>query len=130
MYFLPGSPKDFVSGIGATRSPSSTTGTPSAVRRSPSPAIRNAEGPMSTPRRLPPRSSETPMMWTVRTPSECTTAPRWLTRTVNLRYSRVCGGQLAEPPKEGVMKRVDVGGRGVGGRYGGGGGGGGGEGER
>ena len=27
-----------------------------------SPAIRKAEGPMSTPRRLPPRSSETPMM--------------------------------------------------------------------
>ena len=33
-------------------------------RRQPlaSPAMRNADGPMSTPRRLPPRSSETPMM--------------------------------------------------------------------
>ena len=49
-----------------TRSPSSTTGMPSAVSRSPSPAIRNADGPMSTPRRLPPRSSDTPMMWTGR----------------------------------------------------------------
>src|SRR5687767_1094256 len=28
------------------------------------PAIRNAEGPMSTPRRPAPRSSGTPMMWT------------------------------------------------------------------
>src|SRR3954467_2771186 len=32
--------------------------------RSPRPAMRNADGPMSTPRRLPPRSSGTPMMWT------------------------------------------------------------------
>ena len=31
---------------------------------SPSPAMRNADGPMSTPRRPPPRSSGTPMMWT------------------------------------------------------------------
>src|SRR6185436_16471919 len=66
MYFLPGSPNDFVSGIGATRSPASTTVAPSATNRSPIPAIRNADGPMSTPRRLPPRSSETPMMWTGR----------------------------------------------------------------
>ena len=55
-----------ISGIGATRSPSSTTVMPSAARRSPSPAMRNADGPMSTPRRLPPRSSDTPMMWTGR----------------------------------------------------------------
>src|ERR1051325_6501746 len=33
--------------------------------RSPSPAMRKADGPMSTPRRLPPRSSGTPMTWTV-----------------------------------------------------------------
>ena len=52
-----------VSGIGAGRSPLSTTGTPSAAIRSPRPAMRNADGPMSTPRRLPPRSSGTPMMW-------------------------------------------------------------------
>src|SRR6185295_17094026 len=32
--------------------------------RSASPAIRSADGPMSTPRRLPPRSRGTPMMWT------------------------------------------------------------------
>src|SRR6476646_7485280 len=62
MYFLLGSPMVFVSGIGATRSPWSTTWMPSAVSRSPRPAIRNADGPMSTPRRLPPRSRDTPMM--------------------------------------------------------------------
>ena len=37
-----------------------------AASRSPSPAIRTADGPMSTPRRPPPRSSGTPRMWTVR----------------------------------------------------------------
>ena len=37
---------------------------PSAAMRSPMPAIRSADGPMSTPRRPPPRSSGTPMMWT------------------------------------------------------------------
>ena len=66
MYFLAGSPSALISGIGATRSPSSTTGKPSAESRSASPAMRNADGPMSTPRRLPPRSSETPMMWAAR----------------------------------------------------------------
>ena len=63
MYFLRSDRRaSCVSGIGAARSPLSTTGMPSAVSRSPSPAMRNADGPMSTPRRLPPRSSGTPMM--------------------------------------------------------------------
>ena len=73
--------------------------------RSPSPAMRNADGPMSTPRRLPPRSSETPMMWTGRTagtlaqrldgagaPSSSTRWRRKLTGNVNVRYSDSCGG--------------------------------------
>ena len=51
-----------VSGIGAGRSPLSTTVYPRPAMRSPSPAMRNADGPMSTPRRPPPRSSGTPMM--------------------------------------------------------------------
>ena len=47
---------------------------PRAVSRSPSPAMRNADGPMSTPRRLPPRSSETPMMWTGTHRQDCSIA--------------------------------------------------------
>src|SRR5580704_10115816 len=46
------------------RSPLSTTAWPSFAILSSSPAMRNADGPMSTPRRLPPRSSGTPMTWT------------------------------------------------------------------
>src|SRR5581483_813625 len=34
--------------------------------RSPMPAMRKADGPMSTPRRLPPRSRGTPIRWTER----------------------------------------------------------------
>ena len=55
-----------VSGIGAARSPRSATTQPERARRSPIPAIRTADGPMSTPRRPPPRSSGTPRMCTVR----------------------------------------------------------------
>ena len=62
MNFLRSSERSRVSGIGDGRSPLSTTGTPRLARRSPRPAIRSADGPMSTPRRLPPRSRGTPMM--------------------------------------------------------------------
>ena len=51
-----------VSGVGVTMSPSSIAPWPSAASRSSRPAIRTADGPMSTPRRPPPRSSGTPMM--------------------------------------------------------------------
>src|SRR5258706_6463018 len=67
MYFLCSSRSSCVSGIGAGRSPLSTTEYPRPMSRSPSPAMRKAEGPMSTPRRPPPRSKGTPMMWTVGT---------------------------------------------------------------
>ena len=50
-----------VSGSGAGMLPLSTTVRPSSPSRSASPAIRSAEGPMSVPRRLPPRSRGTPM---------------------------------------------------------------------
>src|SRR5215203_4360064 len=63
MYFLRSSPGCWVSGIGTSRSPLSTTAYPSSRRRTSSPVMRSAEGPMSTPRRPPPRSSGTPMMW-------------------------------------------------------------------
>ena len=53
---------DCVSGIGAGRSPLSATVNPSAAICSPSPAMRNADGPMSTPRLPAPRSNGTPMM--------------------------------------------------------------------
>ena len=44
--------------------PLSSTLQPSEAIRSPRPAMRMADGPMSTPRRPPPRSRGTPMMWT------------------------------------------------------------------
>src|SRR5688500_12924953 len=66
MNFFLGSPCFFVSGIGDARSPRSTTIRPSAVICSLRPAMRKADGPMSTPRRLPPMSSGTPMRWTGR----------------------------------------------------------------
>ena len=53
----------------------STTARPSVAIWSPSPAIRNAEGPMSTPRRPAPRSSGTPMMWTGFTRGDCGSTP-------------------------------------------------------
>src|SRR5690606_9909536 len=57
------SPGSVVSGVGTRRSPRSRTTWPIAVSRSWSPAMRIAEGPMSTPRRPPPRPSGTPMIW-------------------------------------------------------------------
>ena len=51
-----------VSGIGAGRSPLSDTAWPSDASCSRKPAMRNAEGPMSTPRRPAPKSRGTPMM--------------------------------------------------------------------
>src|SRR5687768_14273945 len=65
-YRLRRSPEPFSSGIGADTSPLSPTLMPSVVRCSARPAMRNAEGPMSVPRRLPPSSSGTPMMCTAR----------------------------------------------------------------
>src|SRR5712691_3060067 len=64
MYFCRSSRHSCVSGIGDGRSPRSRTGRPRRTSRSARPAMRIAEGPMSTPRRLPPKSSGTPMMWT------------------------------------------------------------------
>src|SRR4051812_35067913 len=66
MYFFFGSRSARVSGIGVTRSPRSTTVRPMPASFSPMPAMRTADGPMSTPRRPPPRSSGTPMIWTAR----------------------------------------------------------------
>src|SRR5690606_21014002 len=62
---LRSSPGSRVSGVGTRRSPRSRTSCPSALRRWRSPAMRIAEGPMSTPRRPPPRSSGAPMIWMV-----------------------------------------------------------------
>src|SRR3954469_3010460 len=64
MYFFRLSASWCSSGIGAVTFPRSTTVRPSAAIWSPRPAMRKADGPMSTPRRPPPRSSGTPMMWT------------------------------------------------------------------
>src|SRR5829696_8862925 len=64
MNFFVGSPWRFVSGIGDGKSPRSTTTRPMAAICSRNPAMRNADGPMSTPRRLPPISSGTPIKWT------------------------------------------------------------------
>src|SRR5262245_4064162 len=64
MYFLRSSAFSLVSWIGAGTSPWSTTSCPSSPSLALSPAMRSAEGPMSTPRRPAPRSRGTPMMWT------------------------------------------------------------------
>src|SRR3954468_21392438 len=66
MYFLRGSRSVRVSGVGVRMSPRSITVRPMVVSRSPIPAMRTADGPISTPRRPLPRSSGTPMMWTAR----------------------------------------------------------------
>ena len=65
-----------------SRSPSSATVWPSSRRWSARPAMRIADGPMSTPRRPDPRSMGTPRMWTLK---RCVVMAGIVTRYVGAR---------------------------------------------